>query len=135
MPYDIKGEDIIMLVVLGMLSVVLIVTFLSDCICTNTDIIETKEHLRNTRGSRLIRVNGGCDCRKNLMRHYEHFNDDQFDPDFGFLARHGLLPWWNSTRSTRNMSYDIRGDVPIPVPCVEGLCPFVWMKSPHIPVN
>lgn len=22
--------------------------------------------------------------------------------------------WWNSTRSTRNMSYDLRGDIPIP---------------------
>lgn len=29
---------------------------------------------------------------------------------FGYLE----FPWWNSTRSTRNMSYDIRGDIPIP---------------------
>lgn len=33
-------------------------------------------------------------------------------PSIGWLSRRGLLPWWNSTRDTKNMSYDIRGDVP-----------------------
>ena len=33
-------------------------------------------------------------------------------PNIGWLSRRGLLPWWNSTRDTKNMSYDIRGDIP-----------------------
>jgi hypothetical protein len=33
-------------------------------------------------------------------------------PSVGWLSRRGLLPWWNSTRDTKNMSYDIRGDIP-----------------------
>ena len=32
-------------------------------------------------------------------------------PPDGWYASRGLLPWWNTTRHTRNMSYDIRGDV------------------------
>jgi hypothetical protein len=35
----------------------------------------------------------------------------------GFIPGGGIIPdpfpWWNSTRFTRNMSYDLRGDVPI----------------------
>ena len=34
------------------------------------------------------------------------------EPSVGWLSRRGLLPWWNSTRDTKNMSYDIRGDIP-----------------------
>jgi len=33
-------------------------------------------------------------------------------PSVGWLSRRGLLPWWNSTRDTKNMSYDLRGDIP-----------------------
>lgn len=33
-------------------------------------------------------------------------------PSVGWLSNRGLLPWWNSTRDTKNMSYDIRGDIP-----------------------
>ena len=32
-------------------------------------------------------------------------------PNIGWLSRRGLLPWWNSTRDTKNMSYDLRGDI------------------------
>jgi len=32
--------------------------------------------------------------------------------DWAYLSSRGLLPWWNSTRYTRNSSYDIRGDIP-----------------------
>ena len=32
-------------------------------------------------------------------------------PSIGYLSRHGLLPWWNSTRDTKNMTYDIRGEI------------------------
>jgi hypothetical protein len=33
-------------------------------------------------------------------------------------------PWWNSTRHTRNMSYDLRGD-PIIIPKKE----YIWNNS------
>lgn len=38
-------------------------------------------------------------------------------------------PWWNSTRSTRNMSYDLRGDVPIPRTYVGP-----WNNSSYAPI-
>ncbi len=37
--------------------------------------------------------------------------------------------WWNATRSTRNMSYDLRGDVPIPMTYVGP-----WNISSYAPV-
>jgi hypothetical protein len=43
---------------------------------------------------------------------YGYYYDTPHPPDSWF-ANAGLLPWWNSTRHTRNMSYDLRGDVPI----------------------
>lgn len=33
------------------------------------------------------------------------------DPPVGFFSTGELGPWWNATRHTRNMSYDLRGDV------------------------
>lgn len=36
-----------------------------------------------------------------------------YPSNISMLSRFGLLPWWNSTRHTRNSSYDLRGDVPI----------------------
>jgi hypothetical protein len=43
------------------------------------------------------------------------------------LSQMGLLPFWNSTRNTRNMSYDLRGDVPIQYFDVGP-----WLNSPRI---
>lgn len=54
------------------------------------------------------------DYEKNNLRRgrdVDHFNHDGSEPDFTWLSIHNLLPWWNSTRRTRNMSYDIRGDI------------------------
>lgn len=48
-----------------------------------------------------------------LMEHAERFEDITFQPDYAWLSQNNLMPWWNSTRHTRNMSYDLRGDVPI----------------------
>ena len=39
----------------------------------------------------------------------------------------GSCPWWNSTRFTRNMSYDLRGDE-VPYPYYVG----PWWVSPRI---
>lgn len=41
-----------------------------------------------------------------------------YDPrsyQVGFMSGNGLLPWWNSTRHTRNMSYDPRGGINVPI--------------------
>lgn len=54
----------------------------------------------------------------------ESFYIDYYYPDYNkyYKSRHRiynnnfLLPeflWWNSNRSTRNMSYDLRGDIPV----------------------
>lgn len=46
------------------------------------------------------------------------FKKDNFAPGYYddniFMSTHTNFPFWNSSRSTRNMSYDLRGDVPIP---------------------
>jgi len=46
---------------------------------------------------------------------YDNINNDNnnfYDP---YLATHTNFPFWNTQMgSTRNMSYDLRGDVPIP---------------------
>jgi hypothetical protein len=43
-------------------------------------------------------------------------------PSVGWLSRCGLLPFWNSTRDTKNMSYDIRGDIQ---PFTHPVCPWL----------
>lgn len=64
------------------------------------------------------------ECHHKFFDHMEHFGNVNFSPDYGWLSSHGLLPWWNSTRHTRNMSYDLRGDVPI-IPSYVG----PWLNS------
>jgi hypothetical protein len=49
------------------------------------------------------------------IQYYDHIsrNIPMLDhPSQAWLAEKGLLSWWNSTRHTKNMSYDIRGDIP-----------------------
>ena len=76
-------------------------------------------------------VNKDCDCdRHKLIRHMQNVDDFDFVPDRKWLSYNNLLPWWNSTRNTRNMSYDIRGDVPIDVQFIP-----TWYASPHINNN
>lgn len=53
------------------------------------------------------------DDKQKLITHAENFSNISFQPDYAWLSRYNLLPWWNSTRHTRNSSYDLRGDVPI----------------------
>ena len=38
-------------------------------------------------------------------------NVKHYDPPVGPFTTGELFPWWNSTRRTSNMSYDLRGDV------------------------
>ena len=48
-------------------------------------------------------------------------------PNDPWLSDRGLLPWWNSTRFTRNMSYDLRGDIQNPI-----FYTGPWNRSPII---
>lgn len=58
-----------------------------------------------------------CDCNKHeIINYVERFGDTWFAPDSTWLAKNNLQAWWNSTRHTRGMSYDLRGDIPIPLP-------------------
>ncbi len=126
--------DIIFLIVLGLI----FIGFIYHILYCHDDDDDEPEHLRviarsNTRtgsGGRPILVNDyeyGCGCNKKFLDHFEHFNDVGYDPDFQWLARHNLLPWWNSTRHTRNSSWDIRGDVPIVSHYVGP-----WLNSPWL---
>lgn len=67
------------------------------------------------------------DTVNKLKDHMEHYNDISFNPDYVWLNRMNLMPWWNSTRFTRNSSWDIRGDVPIGNYYVGP-----WLQSPLI---
>ena len=54
---------------------------------------------------------------RNYTNRYRYRNINNYYPsyyDIWQLSRYGLLPWNNSTRFTRNMSYDLRGDVYLP---------------------
>ena len=49
---------------------------------------------------------------------------EKFSNFIPFFMDHTNLPWWNSKRSTRNMSYDLRGD-PLIIPKQQ----FIWNNS------
>lgn len=52
----------------------------------------------------------------NLLIISETFYDVYFDqPEIPIYETRYIQPWWNSSPSTRNMSYDLRGD-PYPIP-------------------
>jgi hypothetical protein len=153
-----KEDDIIMLVVFGMLIVVLIAALISDTVSAHSTN-NNKSKLKNSsetneyEGFRIKKYNltdpnelkySNCaGCQRKFLESYEQFynvNDINYEPNDGWLARRGLLPWWNSTRFTRNMSYDLRGDVPLFGTCT-GLCcnpdsisPMPFWNSPIKPL-
>ena len=43
----------------------------------------------------------------------EHITDNIYDEYIDTYPIY-IQPWWNSTRHTRNMSYDLRGDIKNP---------------------
>ncbi len=52
-----------------------------------------------------------------MYRDYEDGIEDNLNLDKYGWAKYGVSwygwgPWWNSMRHTRNMSYDLRGDIP-----------------------
>lgn len=148
---DENKNDIIMLVMFGMIAVVLIAAFISDAVGTGTNInknSDKNERFRLNGNNLLYSKPGSClgkGCSRKLRDQYEHYehyeplNDPYYEPNDARLSRYGLLPWWNSTRFiTRNTSYDIRGDVPLYGTCV-GNCPgctppLPWWDSPLRPL-
>ena len=97
---------ITVLIVLGILTIGYIYYFY-DC----------EEYMKNVKRTRMrpyvVGRCGGC---------------GDIEEGFGIDTYYdNLLPWWNSTRHTRNMSWDIRGDVP-QIPYYVG----PWMNSPLI---
>jgi hypothetical protein len=49
---------------------------------------------------------------------------EKFSNFIPFFMDHTNLPWWNSRRTTRNMSYDLRGD-----PLIIQPRQFIWNNS------
>jgi hypothetical protein len=106
-------------------------TFTTQNNTSDDDRCETMSNLA-TKDGYVVKsygyVDNKCDCdRHKLLRHIQGASNEEFTPDMDWLTYHNLLPWWNSTRNTKNMSYDIRGDVPVGVHFVP-----VWYASPHI---
>lgn len=115
------SQDIILLLVVLLVLLLIARVYLSNENDTNN------EEMINIPYTSIERYED-CTCNEHkLLYHVDHFNDVGFAPDFAWLARHNLLPWWNSTRRTKNMSYDLRGDVPI-IPYYVG----PWNISPLI---
>lgn len=126
-------DDIIMLVVFAMLGIVLMAVIISDIF-----------HAYSNKENEEFRLKKYSPYNK--CRYCEFFDDDDQDmqiydyafptigPTDSWLSSHAMLPWWNSTRFTRNTSYDIRGDVPIAGTC-SGLCGCSpWLESPLKPL-
>lgn len=60
---------------------------------------------------------------------YHHLYSPIVTPSDTWLARNHMLPWWNSTRHTRNSSWDIRGDVRPKGYYISPVGP--WHNTPH----
>lgn len=110
---------IIVLIVLGILTIGFVYHLYDlSCGCDNS------EHMKNISKSKnrpyIISRSGCGGCRRGGIEGFAAYDDNGEYYDT-------LLPWWNSTRHTRNMFWDIRGDVPI-TPYYVG----PWLNSPLI---
>lgn len=128
----------IILIVFCLIALVIIVHMYNESTAVTTVITtsENNEHMVDLSVMEYDSMplaeqcNFGNECRCNkhmLFTHFEHFNDTDYQPDYAWLSQNNLMPWWNSTRRTKNMSYDLRGDVPI-IPGPVG----PWNNSPLI---
>lgn len=94
---------------------------------------DSDEHMKNVNSRRRAFLINQCGCGGKGIESFAAYNDDgeYYDTLVGpqdYLAVRGnLFPWWNSTRHTRNMSWDLRGDVLIKPHYVGP-----WLNSPLI---
>jgi hypothetical protein len=107
----------IIITIFGLILLIVIVLIYSGHPCNDTceDMIDLSiiENMNNSSKENHV-YKENCNCNKHkLLTHVEHYSDNSFQPDYAWLSQNNLMPWWNSTRHTRNMSYDLRGDVPI----------------------
>jgi hypothetical protein len=94
--------DIMIVIVLGLL----VITFLFDIMDSDPWI----EHVASIGDSRLP---GNAWINNNLViDEQDVVNGQIIGMGSGFYPGNSWSPWWNSTRHTRNMSYDLRGDIP-----------------------
>jgi len=97
------------------LIIIFIIAYIIVCAICDNDI--------NKKIENIASVNFHDNKTNNNMVYY-------YDPrsyDVGWLSNEELMPWWNSTRFTRNMSYDLRGDIPVRPEYVGP-----WLNSPFL---
>lgn len=87
---------------------VLILVILCKCFLTEEDD-EDKEFIAN--------IHPDPDDAMKFYKNYEDGTEDNLDLNRHRWAKTGVPwygwgPWWNSMRHTRNMSYDLRGEIP-----------------------
>lgn len=79
-------------------------------------ILLCKYFLTEERES-IANIRPDPDEMRGLYRDYEDDDEENLNLDRYPWAKYGVPwygwgPWWNSTRHTRNSSYDLRGDIP-----------------------
>lgn len=94
-------------IILIVLSIILALQIISNC---NIDYNrKDKNNKNNKKNSERFAPYLSDDLAYNASVDSTYYVNT---PNVGWLSRRGLLPFWNSTRDTKNMSYDIRGDIP-----------------------
>jgi hypothetical protein len=113
--------DITTVLLIAAILAVLILIFRDD---TDPDSTQTESQSEIQRQENYApNIDGDFNKYASAYDPYYHYST----PSVGWLSRRGLLPWWNSTRDTKNMSYDIRGDIP---PFNYPVGP--WLNSPVV---
>ncbi len=112
-----KDFHIMTLIFFGVLTI-LVIAYIYNC---------NDEHFTRTNRSKshsFIIGRSRCNCNNSRLENFSSYDDGEYY-DYYDIANYPTqtwpaqnyqidnLPWWNSTRHTRNMSWDIRGDVPI----------------------
>jgi hypothetical protein len=85
-------------------------------------IYNSDENMLNLRHKKYL-MGSRCNCNEGFCSSCGD-SDDSIIPDMYPVP---VIPFWNSTRHTRNSSWDIRGDIPI-TPYYLG----PWWQSPLI---
>lgn len=95
-------------IILGSLGIIVLIVLIL-LLKSNNPIIEYDSEYDNVNDDSNSNSNDYMESMLNLnLNHIDDFNDN-----YQWMAYNNLLPMWNSSRRTRNMSYDLRGDIPI----------------------